>query len=467
MRADGSIVAVAPGVPATKPTWSPDGRSLAFVLEGAAQSSGGACNADGSPCGRTADSTYAVDADGSRLRLMAYGTNPAWFVPLPGQPAAAFTATCAERTCQFNATGSFDPDGAIVNYEWQFGDGTSGSGPAAAHTYSYAGGSTYTAILIVTDDDGQRDATRGRPFTLADAPPIASFTFACTGLTCAFDASASFDDGSISSYDWYFQDGAYGNGRTPSHQYLTGGTYGVALRVTDNSNRTSNLDPPSVGFGPAAAGHAPRRSRRCEHDDSEVVERERDYRGPHRESRQRRRRNGHWHVGRWFHCNMHDEWLRTLCGQPGRHTAQDVERQFHGDERDPSHFRVQPGQQSRCRGRQQRHDDRHPATVSLRAPAPGWLAERRGSRLRSVRDVGSVAIVRGPERRRADTRRVSATHAIARDRLPELSSLGTPQTSAACARPPGRPASGRCAGQGSELVGWTIPPSAHPQAAQL
>ena len=69
---------------------------------------------------------YAVEADGSGLRMLAFGTNPAWFVPLPGQPAAAFTTTCAERTCQFNATGSFDPDGAIVNYEWHFGDGTTG-----------------------------------------------------------------------------------------------------------------------------------------------------------------------------------------------------------------------------------------------------------------------------------------------------------------------------------------------------
>jgi hypothetical protein len=105
-----------------------------------------------------------------------------------------------------------------------------------------------------------------------------------------------------------------------------------------------NLEPAGAGCGATAAGHVPRRSRRCKHDHSEVVERERDDRGPHRESRQCGRRGGQWHVGGRFHCNLHDEWLRTLHGEPGRYTAQDVEPQLHGDERDPFHFRVQPGQ---------------------------------------------------------------------------------------------------------------------------
>ena len=239
MRADGSIVGVAPGIPATKPTWSPDGRTLAFVLPETTWSSVGACNGDGSPCGRTPDYTYAVEADGSGLRMLAYGSNPAWFIPLPGQLAAAFTSACTGRTCQFNAAGSFDPDGAIVNYEWKFGDGTTGSGPTPAHTYMSSSGNRYAAILIVTDGDGQRDATRGQTFTLADTRPFASFTFTCTGLTCAFDGSASFDDGTISSYSWNFGDGEYGNGRAASHQYPTGGTYTIALNVTDNANQTS------------------------------------------------------------------------------------------------------------------------------------------------------------------------------------------------------------------------------------
>ena len=54
MRPDGSIVGVAPGIAANKPAWSPDGRTLAFVLP-ATWWPVGACNGDGSPCGRSPD----------------------------------------------------------------------------------------------------------------------------------------------------------------------------------------------------------------------------------------------------------------------------------------------------------------------------------------------------------------------------------------------------------------------------
>ena len=123
---------------------------------------------EGSP-----DYTYAVEADGSGLRLLAYGTNPAWFVPLPGQPSAAFTTACAGRACQFNAAGSFDPDGSDCELRVAVRGWHHWVRASAAHTYWYSGGSMYAAVLIVTDDDGQRDATRGRTFTLADTHPTA------------------------------------------------------------------------------------------------------------------------------------------------------------------------------------------------------------------------------------------------------------------------------------------------------
>jgi len=49
-----------------------------------------------------------------------------------------------------DAGASSDTDGEIISYDWDFGDGSTGTGADAAHAYDEAG--TYTATLSVTDD---------------------------------------------------------------------------------------------------------------------------------------------------------------------------------------------------------------------------------------------------------------------------------------------------------------------------
>jgi serine protease len=56
------------------------------------------------------------------------------------------------NTTFFDGTGSSDSDGVIVNYAWDFGDGTFGSGATTSRVY--AGVGVYIATLTVTDDDG-------------------------------------------------------------------------------------------------------------------------------------------------------------------------------------------------------------------------------------------------------------------------------------------------------------------------
>jgi len=60
----------------------------------------------------------------------------------------------APLTVQFNSDGSYDPDGTIAAYAWDFGDGNTTNEANPSHTYADAG--TYNALLTVTDD---KDAT--------------------------------------------------------------------------------------------------------------------------------------------------------------------------------------------------------------------------------------------------------------------------------------------------------------------
>ena len=70
-------------------------------------------------------------------------------------PVASFAYSCSGLTCDFDGSGSSDPDGTIVSYDWDFGDETTGSGVTVSHTYAEEG--TYTVVLTVTDDDGAND----------------------------------------------------------------------------------------------------------------------------------------------------------------------------------------------------------------------------------------------------------------------------------------------------------------------
>lgn len=67
----------------------------------------------------------------------------------------------------FDGTDSYDPDGGTLTYDWDFGDGTTGTGGTPTHAYAVAG--TYAVSLTVTDDEGDTD-TAGTTVTITTAP---------------------------------------------------------------------------------------------------------------------------------------------------------------------------------------------------------------------------------------------------------------------------------------------------------
>ena len=73
-------------------------------------------------------------------------------------PLASFTAdpTSGELPLMvsFDATASYDPDGTVVSYEWDFGDGSTDSGDMVSPSHIYTSAGSYTVTLAVTDDMG-------------------------------------------------------------------------------------------------------------------------------------------------------------------------------------------------------------------------------------------------------------------------------------------------------------------------
>jgi parallel beta-helix repeat protein len=83
------------------------------------------------------------------------GRTPIYHLPIY-PPIASFTyVPQSPITIMFDASCSYDPDGTIVDYNWDFGDGVMGSGITYNHTYIVNG--TYTVKLTVIDNDYSTD----------------------------------------------------------------------------------------------------------------------------------------------------------------------------------------------------------------------------------------------------------------------------------------------------------------------
>lgn len=111
------------------------------------------------PADVTATNAYvefrAVDPTGNEVRATAPGVLHITDDNQQGQPTAVIVAPQsikARRTAKFDGTQSSSPNGNIVSYQWQMGDGKNYSSPTVQHIYRQVG--TYTVTLTVTDSNG-------------------------------------------------------------------------------------------------------------------------------------------------------------------------------------------------------------------------------------------------------------------------------------------------------------------------
>lgn len=162
------------------------------------------------------------------------------------------------ETISFDASTSSDPDGQIVKYDWDFGDGftLSGSEQTPLHTYTSAG--EFTVKLIVTDDDGLTgtQTQRIKVLEVTSQPPKAEFKFdpedPKVDETVQFTDQSTDADGQITSWDWDFGDGSTSTEQNPTHSYTTAGSFTVTLAVTDNDDLTNTTSKTITVLEPGA-----------------------------------------------------------------------------------------------------------------------------------------------------------------------------------------------------------------------
>jgi gliding motility-associated-like protein len=136
--------------------------------------------------------------------------------PIP-EPNFASTNACLGEVTDFNDQSSI-PQGAVIGWEWSFGDATSIEYTQdPPHTYSANG--AYTVMLISQSDEGCRD-TLERNVYVNPTPVVAiSAGDGCIGDETSFVNSTIPNDNTIVQWNWNFGDGAVMDEFEPVHVY--------------------------------------------------------------------------------------------------------------------------------------------------------------------------------------------------------------------------------------------------------
>lgn len=216
---------------------------------------------DTSATGDTADHTFTRSGeyrvtltvtDNEKQKGTSHVTITAENAPPVADARASPTSGSDPLTVTFDGSHSYDSDGSIVAYRWDFGDGTWENTAQATHEYRNL--DSYTAVLKVTDDKGA-SATGKVAITVGNEPPVAQLSVTPKKgpkpLSVTLDGSRSHDpDDTDLTFAWDFGDGESGSGREIMHTYGKDGIYQITLIVSDpdgasdREEATVNVEPP-------------------------------------------------------------------------------------------------------------------------------------------------------------------------------------------------------------------------------
>jgi len=160
-------------------------------------------------------------------------------------PVAAFTFTnvCDGYPMQFNDQ-STAQSAVISGWDWELGDGNSGSVQHPA--YNYGGWGDYNVQLVITTQEGCTDTVEHQ-VSVYPLPQVAfSANDVCLGNTTIFQNSTGVPSGSVSGHIWSFGHPAVGaqSITDPSVVYPGEGTYNVTLVSTTNFGCVDSLTQP-------------------------------------------------------------------------------------------------------------------------------------------------------------------------------------------------------------------------------
>jgi len=200
--------------------------------------------------------TVSNGTEASIDQTEAIATDPQQPVARAGGPYSGY----AGQGVRFSAAASYDPDGDLLLFAWNFGDGGTGSFVSPTHVYAAPG----TYVIRLTVSDGTFSDTDQAIASIQDSrtysPPAAHAGGpyeSIVGRPVRFDGTRSADpDGDPLTFTWNFGDGptSFGSGPTPGHIYQQVGLYMVSLTVSDGQLRNSAITSVTIRSGlPARA----------------------------------------------------------------------------------------------------------------------------------------------------------------------------------------------------------------------